>query len=304
MGRDIKLYWRANSVGSSLPWNESLGNHRVKRARDIHPGARLASKSGLRNSLESIGNSLILQFIYTHLPLRIPAWGRIKEQLSYYNSTKAGGQKFNLFPWGFEEAFFFCFIFQVYERAKNSSRLLRKRNNKIQLVIMPQTVYLVWTSSSNACMHAKSLQSCPTLCDPMLLCPWDSPGKNTGVGYSLLLYWFSVFPISFCMLTCMTQLSYLINKENDSLDTSDEFWWVLFCNSCLLAHLVAQLCLTLCDPADCSPWVSSVRGISQARILEWVVMASFRGSSRPRDWTCVSCIACGLFTCWATGKLL
>ena len=44
----------------------------------------------------------------------------------------------------------------------------------------------------HACMHAKLLQPCPTLCDPMDcsppgLCPWDSPGKNTGVGSSALL---------------------------------------------------------------------------------------------------------------------
>ena len=44
-----------------------------------------------------------------------------------------------------------------------------------------------------ACLHAKSLQSCPTLYDPMdcypasLFCPWDSPGKNTGVGYHAFL---------------------------------------------------------------------------------------------------------------------
>ena len=36
--------------------------------------------------------------------------------------------------------------------------------------------------------------------------------------------------------------------------------------------LVAKLCLTLCDPMDCSPPGSSVHGISQARILEWVVV--------------------------------
>ena len=38
------------------------------------------------------------------------------------------------------------------------------------------------------------------------------------------------------------------------------------------------LCLTLCNPVDCSPPASSVRGILQARILEWVAMSSFRGS--------------------------
>ena len=53
---------------------------------------------------------------------------------------------------------------------------------------------------------------------------------------------------------------------------------------------VTQLCLILCDPMDCSPPGSSVQGISQARILEWVAISSSRGSSRPRDQTRVSCI--------------
>ena len=51
-----------------------------------------------------------------------------------------------------------------------------------------------------------------------------------------------------------------------------------------------QSCLTLCDPMDCDPPGSSVYGIVQARILEWVAMASSRGSSPPRDGTCVSCL--------------
>ena len=46
-----------------------------------------------------------------------------------------------------------------------------------------------------------------------------------------------------------------------------------------------QSCLTLCDPMNCSPPGSSVHGISQARILEWVAMPSSRGSSRPSDQT-------------------
>ena len=49
-----------------------------------------------------------------------------------------------------------------------------------------------------------------------------------------------------------------------------------------------QLCLTLCNPMDCSRPGSSVHGIVQARILEWVAMAFTRGSSWPRDWTCIS----------------
>ena len=45
-----------------------------------------------------------------------------------------------------------------------------------------------------------------------------------------------------------------------------------------LSVLVAQLCLTLCNPMDCSPPGSSVHGILQARILEWVAMSFPRGS--------------------------
>ena len=62
---------------------------------------------------------------------------------------------------------------------------------------------------------------------------------------------------------------------------------------------VAQLHLTLCDPLDCSLPCSSVHGNSQARIVEWVAISFFRGSSWPQDWTCVSCISCiagGFFT--------
>ena len=44
--------------------------------------------------------------------------------------------------------------------------------------------------------------------------------------------------------------------------------------------LVAQLCLTLCDPMDCSSPGSSVHGISQLRILEWVAIPFFRGPSQ------------------------
>ena len=66
------------------------------------------------------------------------------------------------------------------------------------------------------------------------------------------------------------------------------------------SQLVAQLCPTLCDPMDCSPPDSSVHGISQARILEWVAIPFSRGSSQPRDWTQVSCIASRFFTLWAT----
>ena len=89
-----------------------------------------------------------------------------------------------------------------------------------------------------------------------LPCPWDSPVKNTGVGCHFLLQYMKV------------------KNEGE----------------------VAQLCLTLCDPIDCSPPASSIQWILQSRTLEWVAAPSSRGSSLSRNQTRVSCIAGGSFT--------
>ena len=84
---------------------------------------------------------------------------------------------------------------------------------------------------------AKLLQSCPTLCvrrqPTRLPCPWDSPGKNTGVGCHFLLQ-------------CMK-----VKSESE----------------------VAQSCPTPSDPMDCSLPGPSVHGIFQARVLEWGAIA-------------------------------
>ena len=63
---------------------------------------------------------------------------------------------------------------------------------------------------------------------------------------------------------------------------------------------VIQSCPTLCNPMDCSPPGSSLHGILQARVLEWIAISFSRGSSWPRDQTQVSCIAGRRFTLWAT----
>ena len=63
---------------------------------------------------------------------------------------------------------------------------------------------------------------------------------------------------------------------------------------------VAQSCLTLCESVECSSPGSSIHGILQPRILEWVPISFSRGSSRPRDRTQVSCIAGRRFNLWAT----
>ena len=87
-----------------------------------------------------------------------------------------------------------------------------------------------------AAAAAKSLQSCLTLCDPhrrqptRLPRPWDSPGKNTGVSCHFLLQ-------------CMK-----VKSESE----------------------VAPSCPTLSNSMDCSLPGSSIHGILQARVLEWV----------------------------------
>ena len=100
--------------------------------------------------------------------------------------------------------------------------------------------YIFFTNTTSAerptAAAAKSLQSCPTVCDPLrwqptrLLRSWDSPGKNTGVSYHFFLQFMKV------------------KSESE----------------------VTQSCPTLSDLMDCSPKGSSIHGIFQARVLEWV----------------------------------
>ena len=73
------------------------------------------------------------------------------------------------------------------------------------------------------------------------------------------------------------------------------FWPNIFStsgSSFPLACPVTQSCPTLCSSMDCSLPSSSVHGLFQARILEWVAMSSGTGSFRPRDWTHVSYVFC------------
>ena len=65
---------------------------------------------------------------------------------------------------------------------------------------------------------------------------------------------------------------------------------------------VAQPCPALW-PVDCCPSGSSIRGILQVRILQWVAISFSRGSSQPRDQTQISCIAGGFFTIWTAREV-
>ena len=121
-----------------------------------------------------------------------------------------------------------------------------------------------------------------------LLCPWNSPCKNTGVG-PMPFFWGSSWPGDWTQVPCIAGRFFTIWASREALHKHS-----------LCGCLVAQSCLTLCNSMDCSLAGSSVHGILQARILEWVAMPSSRGSSWPRGWTRVSCIAGGFFTSWAT----
>ena len=84
--------------------------------------------------------------------------------------------------------------------------------------------------------------------------------------------------------------------RHKSIDHYYSQLWIIICCCCS----VDKLCLTLCDPLDYSLIGSSVHGILQAGILEWVAISFFRRSSQISDGTCVSCIGRWILYHWAT----
>ena len=116
------------------------------------------------------------------------------------------------------------------------------------------------------------VQSCLALCNPMNCSP---PGSSVhGIVQARILEWVAIsFSRGSSQPRDRTHVFYKV-KESE----------------------VAHLCPTLCDPMDCSLPGSSIRGIFQARILEWVAISFSRGSSGPRDRTQVSCIVGRGFT--------
>ena len=73
----------------------------------------------------------------------------------------------------------------------------------------------------------------------------------------------------------------------------------LFCESGSVSRSIGSDSLW---PMDCSPAGSSVHGILQARMLEWVAISFSRETSWPRDWTCVSCFSRRVLYYWTTRK--
>ena len=122
---------------------------------------------------------------------------------------------------------------------------------------------------------AKSLQSCPTLCDPIerqptrLPHPWDSPGKNTGVGCHFLLQCMKVKSESEVTQPCPTLaiLGTAAYQAPPSMGFSRQEHWIGVPLPSPMHE--SEKCLTLSDPMDCSLPGSSVHGIFQATVLEW-----------------------------------
>ena len=91
--------------------------------------------------------------------------------------------------------------------------------------------------------------------------------------------WLMKMPLSEASTTPKSRES--LNLKSNKVGLRLAGWWKV-------KALVDESCPTLCDPMDCSPPGSSVHGILQARILQWVAIAFSRGSSSPRDQTQVS----------------
>ena len=135
--------------------------------------------------------------------------------------------------------------------------------------------------------------------------PWDSPGKNTGVGCHFLLQCMKVKSESEVAQSCPTPSDpmdcSLLGSSVHGIFQARVLEWGAIAFSDIFASYPKSVCMcsvtsVMSDSLDDSPPGSSVHGISQARILEWVAMPSSRGSSQPRDQTCISCLADGFYT--------
>ena len=102
-----------------------------------------------------------------------------------------------------------------------------------------------------------------------------------------------------CALCMLSHFSHI--RLCNPTDCSPPVSPVQFCVCACVCVLITQSCPTLCHPMDRTSPGLSVNGILQIRVLEWVSNPSSRGSSQPRVWIRVSCIAGRFLTIWATG---
>ena len=110
--------------------------------------------------------------------------------------------------------------------------------------------------------------------DPLPLNPWQ-------LSHTCLI----VAKLLFCIV-------HLAVTVSDALKLF--LYWNIVDSQCCVSFRCAYVLshVWFCDTMYCSPPGSSIHGIFQARILEWVALSFSRGPSWPRDWTSVSCISC------------
>ena len=136
------------------------------------------------------------------------------------------------------------------------------------------------------------------------VCPWDSLGKNTGLGSQSFLQGIFLNQESNLGLSHCRQILYHTSHQGSpenikhlSIKFVHLMWAQFLISPNNYSESESRSVMSLCNDMDC-PWNSP------ARILEWVAFPFSRGSSQPRDWTKVSCIAGGFFTNWAIRKVL
>ena len=171
------------------------------------------------------------------------------------------------------------------------------------------------------CTCAKSLQLCQTLCNPMDCSP---PGSSVHeILQARILEWVACPPPGDLPNPGMEPASLMSSALAGVFFTTSAIWEAIYINFHIIFHnsvlqvlntvpcaiyivhgcSVPKSCPTLCDPMDCGLPGSSIHGISQTRILEWVAISFSRGSSRSRDRMHVSCITGRFFTTEPPGKL-
>ena len=108
----------------------------------------------------------------------------------------------------------------------------------------------------------------------------DYPAQSNEISLS---YFLTVPQICTCLLVPLTVMSVCLSAYLFIHWAGQKFLRVFSITSYMCCAKLLQSCLTLCDPIACIPLGSSVHGILQAKILEWVAVLSSRGSSQPKD---------------------
>ena len=193
-----------------------------------------------------------------------------------------------------------CSLYEIFRFYFNRIKSQCRTKCKLLVKILHGGIRLFW------CCCCSVAKSCLTLCDSMNCSTpeRDSPSLFTWVCLNSCPsnQWChptissSVAPFSSCPPFSPASGSFPIVSSGHQvakvLELQLQHW----------VSEVAQSCLTICNPMYCSLPGSSVHGILQARILEWVAISFSRGSSQPTDWTQVSRIVDRCFTIWARAR--